>query len=150
MKLTSENVQTLMKACLNGSDEITDDTTVVEGITRKFGFSRDALMNHQDDIVSMLGQLPDDFHEGRGDGWSFLNACNDRDGNQWTGFHAVMEELFALGMGLGCVACLFPRDYWSSLPGGVPYYRVLSRGSQSVGLFTGERSVEGVKEKTND
>lgn len=59
-----------------------------------------------------------------GGGWTFLNACHDRHGNLWTGFHRRMEELFMLGLAIGKVHCLFPRDLWDALPGGMPFYMV--------------------------
>jgi len=55
---------------------------------------------------------------------SFLNACQDRNGNQWTDLHQRMEQLFVLGQAAGFVSCLLPRDMWAALPGGMPYYVV--------------------------
>ena len=72
----------------------------------------------------MLSELPDEFRVSGGGGWSFLQACNDRHGTQWTGFHQAMEELFMLGMAAGLVTELLPRDLWDALPGGMPYYAV--------------------------
>lgn len=69
----------------------------------------------------MLDKLPEQFHEATGGGWSFLNACNDRHGNQWTGLHQRMEQLFQLGIALGRVSYCLPREFWSAMPGGVPY-----------------------------
>ena len=73
----------------------------------------------------MLENLPLDFQENSGGGMSFLKACDDQEGNQWTGLHRRMEELFVLGTGLGKVKCLMPRELWAALPGGMPYYVVL-------------------------
>ena len=56
-----------------------------------------------------------------GGGWSFLQACVDKNGNHW-GEHSNMEELFCLGIAIGKVESLLPRDMWKVLPGGVPYY----------------------------
>lgn len=72
----------------------------------------------------MLSELPKEFKKESGGGMSFLNACNTSKGEQWTGEHAKMEQLFALGIASGMVECLLPRELWSSLPGGVPYYVV--------------------------
>jgi hypothetical protein len=72
----------------------------------------------------MLAELPDMFKESGGGGWSFLNACDDRHGNQWTGLHQRMEQLFQLGIGIDKVECQLPREVWPALPGGMPYYIV--------------------------
>jgi len=75
-------------------------------------------------ITQMLGELPDSFMKSKGGGWSFLNACDDRHGNQWTSFHQTMAMLFGMGQGLGLVTCVLPRDLWAALPGGMPYYAI--------------------------
>ncbi|NQT49448.1 hypothetical protein HQ571_02010 [Candidatus Kuenenbacteria bacterium] len=72
----------------------------------------------------MLAELPDEFKESGGGGMSFMNACYDRNGNQWTGMHKRMEELFQLGIGIKKAKCLMPRASWSALPGGMPYYAI--------------------------
>jgi hypothetical protein len=72
----------------------------------------------------MLSDLPDEFQARKGGGWSFLNACMDRHGHQWTGLHQQQERLFALGIACGKARWLFPRQLWTSLPGGMPYVSV--------------------------
>ena len=72
----------------------------------------------------MLGELPDEFHQVGGGGWSFLNACNNRHGELWTGEHRIMELLVMLGIGIGRVRFVMPRDLWSEMPGGMPYFMV--------------------------
>ena len=52
---------------------------------------------------------------------SFLDACMDKHGNQWTDFHQTMEQLVQLGIAIGEVEYCLPRDLWSALPGGVPF-----------------------------
>ena len=47
--------------------------------------------------------------------------CNDKDGNQWTGFHQRMEQLLMLGIGLGLMEIQVPRNLWEAFPGGMPY-----------------------------
>lgn len=127
MELTSKNVDELMMDCLFGDDtpENRARAVVVEGITTKFGFDPDKLAKHRDDITSMLFQLPEQFLQSKGGGWSFLQACNRADGVQWTGLHKVMECLLMLGLAIGRVKCCMPREFWRVLPGGVPYYVVL-------------------------
>jgi hypothetical protein len=119
MKLTAENVSAVVVDCLFRDGEDHADMVVVEGITTKWGFHPDRLKEHREDIRSLLGQLPEEFAQG----WSFLNACVDRKGEQW-GEHRSMDELFSLGQATGLVACLMPREFWGALPGGMPYYQV--------------------------
>lgn len=130
MKLTADNVRTIVKDCLFTDEEIKQnngqtpaDAVLAEGIMTAFGFNKSRLESHRDDVASMLAELPDDFHEGKGGGMSFLNACMTRDGEHW-GEQPTMDELFVLGMGLGLVSSLMPRPMWKILPGGMPYYVV--------------------------
>jgi len=125
MKLTSENVEKIFTDCLFKNGENTDNAILVNGITNNFGFNPNKIEQHKDDIYSMLKELPEKFHKDIGGGWSFLNACNDKHGKQWTGLHRVMEQLFAISMACGKVKCLLPRKLWKALPGSMPYYVVL-------------------------
>ena len=125
MKLTSENVEKIFFDCLFKDGENTDKATQVEGITNNFGFNPESLRSHANDILSMLHELPDTFMQDKGGGWTFLNACNDSKGEQWTGMHQIMEQLFVLGLAIEKVKCLLPRNIWPALPGGMPYYVVL-------------------------
>ena len=127
MKLTSENVERLFLDCLFKDGENTSNSIIAEGIRSKFGFHKERLNTHSDDISKVLAQLPKEFQKDSGGGMSFLNACNNSDGGQWTGLHAVMEQLFVLGIASGKVSCLMPRDMWAALPGGMPYYVVESK-----------------------
>ena len=99
-------------------DSLSKDGAVVDGITARYGLD---VSGKEEEIGDILAELPDEFQSTKGGGWSFLNACNDRDGNQWTGQHSVMEELFCLGIAAGKAKYLMPREMWSVLPGGVPY-----------------------------
>ena len=123
MMLSSEVVDSLFRACLLKEGD--DQALAVKpegGIITEVAFHRDRLNERRDLIESLLAELPDTFKESSGGGWSFLNACNDRHGRQWTSFHLVMAQLFQLGLGIGKVKCLMPRELWGALPGGMPYY----------------------------
>lgn len=125
-RLDPERVMQVFEDCLGGLDGIPgDESVVVHGITAKFALRKDKLERHREEIDRMLFELPPEFrsgHEGGG-GWSFLGACNDRHGNQWTGLHMRMQELFCLGLGTGRVFELFPPEMRDALPGGgMPYY----------------------------
>lgn len=129
--LTAEAVTDVFKDCFFTEDEIQgssppDDAVIVEGIMITVGFHPKRLELHTDDIMAFLMELPVMFRENEGGGWSFLNACLDRHGDQWTSYHEVMEQLFLLGIAIGHVQELLPRSLWSILPGGVPYYVITS------------------------
>jgi hypothetical protein len=118
--LTADRVEAIFADCLApGADGVT-----VEGIVGTAVFDQDALTAWTADICALLAELPDQYRKSGGGGWSFLNACDDRHGNQWTGFHRTMEHLFMLGLGIGKVELLMPRELWDALPGGMPYYAV--------------------------
>ena len=118
--LTPQAVEAIFADCLFKDNEDKTNYIAVEGIAHNFGFHPERLESHRAEIRELLDELPAEFKEG----WSFLMACNDKHGNQWTGLHLIMEQLFCLGMGLGMVNCLMPKEFWSDLPGGMPYYQV--------------------------
>lgn len=118
--LTTENVRSILFDCFAG-DEKNPHIKIVEGITKVFALDSEKLENHKSEIIQLLSQLPLNFRESVGGGWSFLEACIRNDGYLW-GQHINMEELFVLGMGVGKVECMLPRELLVALPGGVPYY----------------------------
>lgn len=123
--LTAHRVEAVADAC-NGVFIPPEAGGVVrvEGVAHTFAFERRKLADYADEIRAMLAELPAQFHENIGGGWSFLKACMNRRGEQWTGMHVTMEKLFALGLAIGAVELLMPRELWEMLPGGVPYYVV--------------------------
>ena len=123
MKLTSKNVEEIFMNCLAGDEKI-PNTLIVEGITCSFGFDPQKIDKHKDDIYSMLKELPESFQVDGGGGMSFLNACDTKDGKQWTGLHQIMDNLFCLGIAIEKVGLCMPRAMWAALPGGMPYYMV--------------------------
>ena len=130
MDLTAEKVNECMAASMTQAErsvaeEMLDrgELHVVEGITRRFALDPAKLEANRSSIRELLDQLDDRFKGPEG-GWSFLQACVDKNGRQW-GEHPDMEALFVMGIGLGMVELCFPRDIWEALPGGMPYYRIL-------------------------
>lgn len=127
MKLLPQTVSNIFFECLFKEDE--DNSIAIEsyGVTIDVGFHPERIERHKEKIVNLLNELPLEFCEATGGGFSFLAACNDKNGEQWTGFHAVMEQLFLLGMAAKRVKCLLPRDMWYMLPGSMPYYVVTAK-----------------------
>jgi hypothetical protein len=115
MKLTAENVENLFTKCLR------DEGDPVEGVVSKAPLDT---AGHEEEIAAMLSELPNEFQAKGGGGWSFLNACATKDGEQWTGMHPTIDKLFMLGIASGKARWLMPRDMWSVMPGGMPYVSV--------------------------
>lgn len=120
MKLTSENVETVLKDCLGSNLE---GDTLVDGLINKFSFSAPKILARDEDIRSMLADLPEQFDAAKGGGWSFLNACQTRAGDQWTGLHRDMEALICLGIAANRAGWQM-KEMADVLPGGVPYFYV--------------------------
>lgn len=124
-KLTSQKVESIFLNSLFKEGEDTSNYVKAEGITLSVGFNPERLDSYKPEIEAMLGELPEEFMESKGAGWSFLNACNDRNGNQWSGQHQTMEQLVLLGIAIGKVRFQLPKEMWKVLPGGMPYFVVL-------------------------
>ena len=120
--LTSERVETIYKSCLLSTMPRDIDPIRIHGIMTNTLFDPELTELHRKEIDELLNELPEGFHEKTGGGWSFLQACMDKNGNQWTGMHLTMDRLFQLGMAIGKVEYVFDnRDLWKILPGGMPY-----------------------------
>ena len=126
MGLTSERVTEIFLDCLYREDEDTSNHIKAEGITTNVGFHPERLEGHRAEVEAMLMELPDQFLLSKGGGWSFLNACMDRNDIQWGG-HENVQQLILLGIGLNKVRFCMPRSMWSVLPGGMPYFVVLDK-----------------------
>lgn len=116
MYLTDKNVREVFKTCLSD-----DKSFIVCGVQFTVYFDRDKIARHKRDIAQMLARLPKDFMQFGGGGWSFLNMCIDADGRQWTDYHTTMDMLVCLGVAIGVVSFPLDRQFWPTLPGGMPY-----------------------------
>lgn len=134
--LNSELVNRVFLDCLynnneikvddNGNQIIPKDAVIVKGIVNKVGFNPERLNIYRKRVVEMLEELPDSFHSNKGGGMSFLKMHEDKNGNQWTDSHKIMDELLCLGLGLNLMEfCIEDRDMWMALPGNMPYITYL-------------------------
>jgi hypothetical protein len=122
--LTGDHVNAVFADCLFKDGEDTSEYIVAEGIVRTVGFHPGRIEEHRQEIHDMLAELPDEFKTSGGGGMSFLNACIDKHGNQWTGLHLTQEQLVQLGIAIGEVEYCLPREAWGAFPGGMPYFMV--------------------------
>jgi len=122
--LTAEKVESIFIDCLFNEKETAGKAIIVEGIFGKFEFHPQRIEKNKKEIYKLLMELPDKFRKNIGGGWSFLNACIDKNGSQW-GEHKNIEQLICLGIGINVVEFLFQRDMWDAFPGGMPYFAIL-------------------------
>ncbi len=129
MELTAKRVDEFFIKCLFKDSEVIEGRPIMEpikaeGIFNTFGFHPERLANHKDLVIKLLRELPSEFFRDVGGGWSFLNACYDKHGNQW-GEHRNIEQLFCLAIALKIAMYSLPRKLWPALPGGMPYVTLL-------------------------
>jgi len=126
-KLTPDGVNTIMTKVLFTKDEATNgvpkDRKDVEGLVNSFSFHPERLKEAKPEIDALLAELPDNFRKDKGGGWSFLNGCEDRHGNLWTGLHSTIEALVCLGIGVDSASWL-GKEMADIMPGAVPYFEV--------------------------
>jgi len=120
-KLTAQVVERITVDCLFRDDEDTADAVMVSGITRQYGFHPKRLAEHKPEIVQLLSQLDPKFHQTEG-GHSFMYACVTKNGDHW-GEQPDAENLLCLGLAVGKID-MMPRQFWTLLPGNVPYFFV--------------------------
>lgn len=124
MELTANNVHETFMKCLFKDAEPKENYVEARGVNLHIGFHPARLHENKEKILSMLDGLPDNFKEGLGGGWSFLNACNDKNSNQWADMHQTIDELLCLGIAIKAVKFQVPREMWGMFPGGMPYFSV--------------------------
>jgi hypothetical protein len=127
MELTSTNVENLFLKCLWGDNADTENAKKVNGVQMNVGFNPKALEEHKAEIEDLLNQChPNFMANSEAKGWSFLNFCQDRNDEQWTGFHRICDCLICMGLAIDKIKFLLPREVWKALPGGVPYLQILN------------------------
>jgi hypothetical protein len=124
--INANRINEIFHNCLFKEEEIINGIPVIEpievnGITNNYGLHPKRIKESEDEIINFINELPETFKEGR----SFLNLCQTKDGEQWTGLHSVCEQLIMLGMAIGKMKYCFPKEMWFVLPGGVPYIQII-------------------------
>lgn len=128
-KLTANAVHNVFKDCLFRDEELVDgqptgEFVEAEGVITRAGFHPGRLKENKEEIKALLMELPETFRQKSGGGWSFLQACEDRFGEQW-GEHINIDQLLCLGIATGQAKILMPREMWSVFPGGLPYFMIV-------------------------
>ena len=116
----SELVNEAFIDCLFREGENHINYVRVEGITSVYDFHPERLEEKRELVKGLLAELPEPFKQG----WTFLNLCENKNGEQWTGLHRRCEQLVVLAIGLDLMEYSFKRERWFMLPGGVPYVTV--------------------------
>lgn len=131
--IQASEVQSIVKKCLFNQEEIDAEGKpkvpwiAAEGVVSQFGFNKERIDENAARIRELLQELPIEFQPtvaGGGGGWTFLNACQDKNGELW-GQQRDVDELLTLGIASGWASISMPRDMWNVLPGGVPYFEVM-------------------------
>lgn len=123
--LTAKRVKEIFMDCLFKKGEPTKGYIEAKGITMKVGFHPGRLDDYKEEIMTLLNELPDKFKASGGGGWTFLNARDDKHGNQWSG-HRDIEHLILLGIATGQAQWQM-MDMMKVMPGGMPYILVLDK-----------------------
>lgn len=125
VELSAAAVEEIFIDCLFRDGEPTQPRVMADGIRMKVGFHPERLNSHRESIGALLAQLPPDFMRNKGGGSSFLCACITKDEKHW-GEHANVEQLLVLGLATKQVEYIFGKEIWPSLPGGMPYFEVIT------------------------
>src|SRR6478735_6010944 len=116
-KLSAANVEHIFKRCLLNDDEKNLEHIYEHGVKIEVYFKTSELKKYRQRITEMISQLPETFLQHKGGGWSFLNLCLNKDGQQWTDSHEVCDMLVCLGLAIDKIAFCLHRDMWSIFPG---------------------------------
>jgi hypothetical protein len=129
---SASTIERLMAECLFEPNEPKEPYIEAVGVVHTFRFHPVRLAERLAAIREQLEGLPEEFQQrSPSGGGSFLNGCMDRFGIQWGEAYQV-EALMCLGIASGFVRYCMPREYWGTLPGGVPYFLVLSPGPDKM------------------
>lgn len=132
-----ERVHALLKKCLindealaNAADAnpalVADKVVIADAVVHKLALSTAAIAENREEIRSLLNEMDRDFHADGGGGMSMMRMPMDKNGAQW-GEQRDAAFLTALGIAAGMARYTMPRDFWPSLPGGMPYVTIDTR-----------------------
>lgn len=101
--------------------EVPEGAVLFEGIMQVFGFDPVRLEANREKVRTLIREtVTDEFLMSGGGGYTFLNLCMDRNGDQWAE-HPTLDSFVTLAGALGMAGFCAPRELWNILPGGMPY-----------------------------
>jgi len=121
MKLSTNNVISIFDNCLSNKYTKKENILNVKSVNFNIKFDLEKILKNTNDINSMINELPNNFKENIGGGWSFLNIIINNKGEIWTSEHIIADKLVSLGLATNKLSFLLEKDVWKILPGGMPY-----------------------------
>ena len=120
MLINPNRIHEIFLDCLFKEGEDHSQYISASGLTISVDFHPERIEKYSDEIHNILLNLPKEFQEDEGGGYTFLNMVLDKENNHCME-QSTAQELLLLSMGSGWADNLLPREVWSALPGGVPY-----------------------------
>lgn len=93
------------------------------GVMLSVGFNPTMIDLRRNRIHEILTEINPSFKEGI----SFMDLPFDKDKNQW-GEQRNADQLLVLGIAIGELKILMPREMWPMLPGGMPILQYKPQG----------------------
>lgn len=126
--IDATEIDELFRGCLFKEEELEggkpEGAVIVQGIYVQYAFEPKRLEATRQKVMGYLKELPRGFrHTSEAESRSFLDGCMTESGEQW-GEHRNVEQLFSLAIGLQLGGWLLPKELWSLLPGGLPYFQI--------------------------
>lgn len=126
-KLKTETIGKIFKACAlprNSGSFMVISTPGITG-TRVVFFDLAQLEEHRAEITSLVSQLPAEFKTNAGA--SFNGTNRSHRGDIWCRDEKEREKLVQLGIALGIIELVEPRERWAYLPRQRPSIRIVHR-----------------------
>lgn len=140
-ELTPENVTRLFGSCLFREDEgVPEGLIPTQGVKITMSFHPGRLREHEKEIRACLDKFAPEFKETGGRGMTFSVAhyrrapgmfIDEPEGEKW-GDLMVADMIVTLGIAIGKVKWLAPREMWGELPKGFPYLVILAEPGDVV------------------
>lgn len=141
MLISAERIHEIFHDCLFREGEPHEVFLPARGLTMNVGLHPQRTESYADEIHSILLNLPDEFQEKSGGGYTFMNMVLDKDGNHCME-QMTAQELLMLGLATGWACTPMPRELWAVLPGGVPYIMVYENRQTVEPIKSEEVAVE--------
>ena len=121
IKLTDENVWKVYNKCIYKREELKNadesDFLKVQGIINWYTFSLSKIQEERKHILCLLSQLTYRIRYGT----SIERLCNNKKEQEWTQSILTLEAITCLGIAIGKVEYLLPRETWCLLKKKMPY-----------------------------